>query len=175
MIDARLQLALDGGLELPEEGKIAVFHPPPEADLGALPQDRCAVLQDFKPSYDAFAERGFSVMRTTRDRYCAAIACLPRSKAQARALVAEACSVSDGPVVVDGQKTDGIDSMLREMRSRVTVHGPISKAHGKLFWIDPGASDFFTDWTEGPALTEVGFWTAPGVVSADGGDLASAL
>ncbi len=35
--------------------------------------------------------------------------------------------------------------------------------------------DFFADWAEGPALTDGGFWTAPGVFSADGVDLASAL
>ncbi len=176
MIDARLSLALDGGgLEFPEAGKIAVFRPSVEADLVGLPVERCQIIHDFKTFYDAWTERGYDVVRNTKDRYAAVIVCLPRAKAEARALIAEACAVSDGPVVIDGQKTDGADSILREMRGRVTVAGPIAKAHGKLFWIGPAATDFFADWHAGPALTDAGFWTAPGVFSADGIDLASAL
>ncbi|MGC1498235.1 MAG: class I SAM-dependent methyltransferase [Sulfitobacter sp.] len=176
MIDARLQLALDnGGLELPEEGRIAVFRPPVDADLDGLPIDRCQIIHDFKPFYEAWAERGYEVARNTKDRYAATIVCLPRSKVEARALIAEACAVCDGIVVIDGQKTDGADSILKEMRKRVTVQGPISKAHGKMFWISEPAADCFADWLIGPSQTEGGFWTAPGVFSADGVDLASAL
>nr|WP_216859464.1 class I SAM-dependent methyltransferase [Sulfitobacter aestuariivivens] len=164
-----------GGFDLPDTGQIAVFHPPVDAELDVLSKERCHIIQDFKPFYDAWEARGYAVMRNTRERYAASIVCLPRSKVQARAMIAEGCAVSDGPVVIDGQKTDGIDSILREMRARVTVQGPISKAHGKLFWIEAGASDFFADWEVGPALTEGGFWTAPGVFSSDGVDLASAL
>ena len=176
MIDARLPLALDSdGLAVPVEGMIAVFHPSADVDLDRLPQDRCHIIQDFKPAYDAWAAKGFSVMRTTRERYAMSIVCLPRAKAQARAMIAEACAVSDGAVVIDGQKTDGADAILKEMRKRVTVSGPVSKAHGKLYWIASGAAEFFADWAQGPALTDGGFWTAPGVFSADGVDLASAL
>lgn len=175
MIDTRLELALQGGLELPEEGLIAVFRAKPEAQLSALDADRCHIIQDFKPSFDAWEQRGYTAARMIRDRYAAAIVCLPRAKAEARALIAEACATCDGIVVIDGQKTEGIDSIFREMRARVTVNGPISKAHGKLFWIDPAATDFFADWAQSPAVTEGGFWTAPGVFSADSVDLASAL
>ncbi|SFE77428.1 16S rRNA m(2)G 1207 methyltransferase [Sulfitobacter brevis] len=176
MIDARLQLALDGsGLEVPEEGQIAIFRPSVDADLAGLPVERCKIIQDFKPFHDAWAARGYDVAQVTQERFAMAIVCLPRSKVEARALIAEACAVCDGQVVIDGQKTDGIDSILREVRGRVTVQGPISKAHGKLFWIDTPSTDFFEDWVAGPALTEGGFWTAPGVFSADGVDLASAL
>lgn len=175
MIDTRLDLALQGGLELPDEGLIAVFRAKPEAQLSALDADRCHIIQDFKPSYDAWEQRDFKAVRMIRDRYAAAIVCLPRAKAEARALIAEACATCDGVVVIDGQKTEGIDSILREMRARVTVNGPISKAHGKLFWIDAAATDFFTDWAQSPSMTPGGFWTAPGVFSADAVDLASAL
>ncbi|MGJ8626098.1 MAG: class I SAM-dependent methyltransferase [Sulfitobacter sp.] len=176
MIDARLQLALNGGgLELSEDGKIAVFQPPVDADLDDLPVDRCQIIHDFKPFYDAWANRGYDVSRTTKGRFAATIVCLPRAKVEARALIAEACAVSDGLVVIDGQKTDGVDSILKEMRARVTVNGPISKAHGKMFWISAPAADCFADWVTAPAKTDGGFWTAPGVFSADGVDLASAL
>lgn len=175
MIDARLELALQGGLDLPKEGLIAVFRPGADAQLAGLDADRCHVIQDFKPLFDRWQDRGYMAVEMVSDRYAAAIVCLPRAKAEARALIAQACAACDGIVVIDGQKTDGIDSIFREMKQRVTVNGPISKAHGKLFWIDPSATDFFTDWLEPPALTPDGFWTAPGVFSADAVDLASAL
>ena len=176
MIDSRLQLALDGGgLEVPVEGTIAVFQPPRDADLPGLDKSRVQIIQDFKPDFDAWTARGYDVVRTVKGRYSACIVCLPRAKAEARVMIAKACEVSDGVVVVDGQKTDGADSILREMRARVTIQGPISKAHGKMFWISDPAADFFVDWAQGPSLTEGGFWTAPGVFSADGIDLASAL
>ncbi len=176
MIDARLQVALNGGgLDLPEEGRIAIFRPPAEADLEGIVPDQCDIIQDFRPLHEAWEGRGYTARQGPEGRYAAAIVCLPRAKAEARTLIAEACAVSDGIVVIDGQKTDGVDSIFREVRDRVTHQGPISKAHGKLFWIEPGATDFFADWAQGPALTEGGFWTGPGVFSADEVDFASAL
>mgnify|MGYP003111120790 CR=1 FL=1 len=119
MIDPRLELALNGGgLDLPETGVIAIFQPPVDADLAGLPVERCKIIHDFKPAYDAWTARGYEAAHSVEGRYAAAIVCLPRAKHEARALVAQACAVSDGPVVVDGQKTDGADSILREMRSR---------------------------------------------------------
>lgn len=176
MIDARLALALEGeGLELPDEGTIAVFQPPRDADLPGLAKDRVQIIQDFKPDYDAWTARGYDVVRGVKNRYAVCIVSLPRAKAEARAMIADACEVCNGIVVIDGQKTDGIDSILRDVRDRVTVSGPISKAHGKMLWISAPASDFFVDWKQGPSKTPGGFWTAPGVFSADGVDLASAL
>lgn len=176
MIDARLQLGISSeALDLPNEGQIAVFNPPDDADLAGLDPARCHIIHDFKPSFDSWAVRGFEVMHSPSTRYVATIVCLPRAKVEARAMVAEACTLSDGIVVIDGQKTDGVDSILKAMRARVSVEGPISKAHGKLFWINAPAADCFADWEAGPAMTEGGFWTAPGVFSADGVDLASAL
>ncbi len=136
MLDTRLTLALDGdGLMVPDEGMIGLFHPGRNNDLAALPRDRCHVIHDFKPDFDLWQGRGFDAMRNPHERYAMVIVCLPRAKAQARALIAEAFAVSDGPVVIDGQKTDGVDGLLREIKKRVNVQGPISKAHGKLFWI----------------------------------------
>ncbi|QUJ75820.1 class I SAM-dependent methyltransferase [Sulfitobacter albidus] len=176
MLDRRLPLALDGGgLDVPGEGRIAVFGPPVDADLDGLDPERIQIIDGFRPHVDAWAARGFDTVQVGEGPYAAALVCLPRAKAEARALIAEACAQSAGPVVVDGQKTDGVDSILKAMKDRVTVHGPITKAHGKLFWIDAPAADCFDDWVQGPAMTEGGFWTAPGVFSADAVDLASAL
>ncbi len=176
VIDARLQVALNGGgLTLPEEGRIAVYRPPVGADLVDVTPDRCDIIHDFKAFHESWEGRGYDAMQVPDGRYAASIVCLPRAKNEARALIADACARTDGVIIVDGQKTDGADSILKEMKARVTVQATVSKAHGKMFWIAEPAADFFADWEQGPAQTDGGFWTAPGVFSADDVDLASAL
>jgi 16S rRNA (guanine1207-N2)-methyltransferase len=176
MLDQRLPLALDGGgLEWPDKGSIAVFGPPSDADLDGIPKDRAEIIDGFYPAHTAWSARDYATAVVSEAPYVAAVVCLPRSKLEARALIAEACAQSGGVVVIDGQKTDGVESILKAMRARVTVHGPVTKAHGKLFWIDAPAAEFFADWAAGPELGDGGFWTAPGVFSADGVDIASAL
>lgn len=176
MIDARLSLALDGGgLVWPDEGRIAVFQPAVSAALNGIPAERAQIVQGFKPDHDAWLTRGYACSVAPEGRYSAAIIALPRAKIEARGLIASALECVDGPIVIDGLKTEGVDSILRDMRKRCSIIGPISKAHGKLFWINAVPPETFDDWAAGPVLTEGGFWTAPGVFSADAVDPASAL
>lgn len=131
------------------------------------------VITGFRPDYDAFAGQGVAVSVAPDGRYSAALICVPRAKALARALIAQAVSVTDGPVVVDGSKTDGIESLLKDCRKRVDVFGPVSKAHGKLFWFQAGPA--FEDWAARAHALDEGFVTAPGVFSADGIDAGSRM
>ncbi|PVA10825.1 MFS transporter [Pelagivirga sediminicola] len=172
MTGLRLSLALDGGLALPEDARVAVFEPTEDSDLSALPAAMCHVITGNKPASDHFAALGYTCNTQPEGRYGAALVCLPRAKDRARALMAGAADVTDGPVIVDGLKTDGIESALKACRARATCHGPINKAHGKLFWMDPAPD--LGDWRAGPPRDiGEGFVTAPGVFSADGIDPAS--
>ena len=45
MIDLRLDLALEGGLSLPGEGRIGVFNPPVEASLTALEKHDIEIVE----------------------------------------------------------------------------------------------------------------------------------
>lgn len=176
MVDARLALALDGGgLTLPDDAPCAVFGPPVDATLEALSEHSLEIIEGFKPAHEMWSNKGFACNVTPQGPYGSVVVCLPRSKADARAMIAQAMTLTKGPVVVDGQKTDGADSILKEMRKRTTLSGPISKAHGKLFWCVQADPDAFSDWQAGPELTPDGFWSAPGVFSADSIDPASAL
>lgn len=176
MIDARLSLALDGGgLVLPSEGRIAVYHPASGATLDGVPKDRVQIIADAKPDVDAWQTRGYDCAVESGGTYAASIVALPRAKSEARALISEAARRTTGCLIIDGQKTDGVESILREMRKRAVVDGLITKAHGKLFWLSATDPDAFQEWSAGPVMTSGGFWTAPGVFSADGVDPASAL
>ena len=171
----RLTLALlSGELVLPETGGISVLLPTPDNDLSALPQARVQVVQPFKPHHEYFRQAGYECV-TESDGPCAmVILCLPRAKAQARAMVHEASARSDGLVVVDGNKTDGIDSLYKDIRALVPVRGQLTKAHGRIFWFDAGADDF-ADWQSPTGQMADGYHTAPGVFSADSIDPASKL
>lgn len=161
-------------MRLPDAGRILIMNPPVDATLAALDPNRLAVVADLKPQVEVWRGRGVAVTTQAEGQHAAAIVCLPRAKPLARAMVAEAMAKAGEIVVIDGQKTDGVESLLREIRARAGVCGQVAKAHGKMFWLRP-APDIFTDWAQGPSRTAGGFWTAPGVFSADGVDPASEL
>lgn len=170
-MSTRLELALDAGLILEEP--VSVLRPTPDHDLSSLSQI-AEVVQPFKPFHDHFQRLGY-VTVPDGDTPCQSIVLfLPRAKALARALVHQALVRATGTVVVDGAKTDGVDSLLKDIRKRVPVEGPLSKAHGKIFWFQADA-DVFADWAAPANQLVDGFQTAPGVFSADGIDPASAL
>lgn len=174
MTGSRLNLVVaEGALPLPDVGRIAVFAPREGADLAALPKDRLELITGFRPDHDFFAGQGFTCSVVPEGRYGAAVVMLPRAKPLARALVAQAAAVTDGMVIVDGAKTDGVESMLKACRARTEVSAPVSKAHGKLFWFD--AAPVFGDWQGEDREIEGGYVTAPGVFSADGIDPGSRL
>ena len=129
-------------------------------------------IQGFRPDHDALAAQGFEAAVAPEGDYAAAVVFVPRSKSEARGLVARAAGlVPEGaPLVVDGAKTDGIDSLLRECRGRAEVGGVVSKAHGKAFWLR--APGDFAGWE----VAAEGEWaTAPGGFSEGGVDRGSAL
>jgi 16S rRNA (guanine1207-N2)-methyltransferase len=186
----RLSLAFaPGGCVMPDEGRIAVFSPSAGLDLSALPKERVVILHPRRPDFESYEAAGFACLPGVSalpagETFAAAVVFLPRAKAEARLLVAQASAVTSGPVLVDGGKTDGIDSVLKSLRKLIEVSAPISKAHGKIFWFQGGntaLAGWMPDATNpdatNPAATgEVdGYVTAPGVFSADGIDPASAL
>ena len=61
---------------------------------------------------------------------------------------------------------------LRDLRDRVALSAPVTKAHGKLATFPAGAD--LSDWLAEPS-TVAGFQTLPGIFSADGPDRGSVL
>lgn len=169
MRSARLELALaSGALVLPAVGDIVVMRPRAGDDLSALPKDRVVVQTGFKPDHDYFAAQGY---RMGAADAALAIVCVPRAKAEARAMMAEAGLAQ--AIVVDGQKTDGIETLLKDCKALgLHVGEALSKAHGKLAVVTPAPQ--LADWVA--TATEFdGFRTLPGVFSADGPDRGSVL
>lgn len=168
---SRLTTALEEGLTLPE-GEILVLRPPVAMDLFMLPPERVAIHHGFRPDRDAWAGAGLRVVDEPTPA-AVALVCVPRSKALARGLVAEAARLAPF-VLVDGQRTDGVDALWREVRGRREGVEGLAQGHGRLFWFAGGAG--FEDWAlPGPVQGEGGLWTQPGVFSADGPDRGSLM
>lgn len=170
---ARLDLALDSGAWiLPPAGDIAVLRPRAGDDLSALPASRVVVLTGFRPDQDYFAAQRY---RVEGKGFTAALICLPRSRAEAQAMIAQALALV-GPVgrlAIDGQKTDGFDSAVKDLRGAGFALGEvISKAHGKFVSFEAAPAP--AGWAAADARFD-GFITRPGVFSADGPDKGSEL
>jgi 16S rRNA (guanine1207-N2)-methyltransferase len=156
---------------LPREGRIGVWGATAGDDLSALPKDRVSVVQGFRPDHDALARQGYAVEPPAEGRFAMAIVFLPRARAAARARIAEAARLSDGPLVIDGAKGDGIDGILRDVRARAEVGEAISKAHGKVFAARAATSP--TGPMPGRGRSRAASSRAAGVFSADGPDRGS--
>ncbi len=174
MFQTRYPLALkDGALTLPDTGSIVVFGPAADANLSDLPKDRCVIVAPDYPVHTAWQKRGWTVSATPPEgEFAAAIVCVPRAKALAQAWIAAASAATNGGlIVVDGQKTDGIESLLKALSKKATTLGVISKAHGKIAWMTDADVQ---DWTATTKVLPDGNITRPGVFSADGLDKGTA-
>lgn len=179
MKQSRLTTLLEETPELlPASGTVLVLGPRAASDLSALPMDRVRAVQGFRPDHDALAAQGYKVTPEPEGNdHTAALVILPRSRAEGRAMVAEAAArVRPGaPVWIDGQKTDGIDTMLRDLRGRAGVAASLVKAHGRIFAFAGGDAAPFADWQAQPLTPAEGFRTMPGVFSAEAVDRGSQL
>lgn len=176
MRSERLTFAVaTGALVVPGQGRIAVFGPAVPQEIALFPKERVQIITRQKLDHDAFAGLGYDVAGVADPGAALALVCVSRARAATQALIAAAVAglSPDGVLVVDGQKTDGIDTMIRALKPLCRMGDPVVKAHGRLVVVAPGAD--VADWTAHPTRIEDGFVTRPGVFSADGPDPASVL
>jgi 16S rRNA (guanine1207-N2)-methyltransferase len=175
MRSARLKMALETGvMRLPEAGQIAVYHPLGGDDLSMLPRERLRIETAFKPDIGGFSAQGYALGGEGPDAL--AVVCLPRAKALAHALMHRAMAnlAPGGVMVLDGQKLEGIEAALKEIKGLGLAMGEVfSKAHGKLIALEKGVLP--EAWADSETEIADGFVTKPGVFSADGPDRGSLL
>lgn len=170
MAQPRLNTALNEGLLTLPNGRIAVLRPPVGYDLSEVPRDALWISHGFAPDHAYWADAGYDVGPQPGD-LAAVIVVVPRSKALARAMVAQAVEMAP-LVIVDGQRTDGVDSLFKEMRKRLGDISSVPKAHGRLFWFDtPGP---IPEWKAAFSKSPDGYVTQPGVFAEGGTDKGSA-
>ncbi|WP_253949200.1 class I SAM-dependent methyltransferase [Mangrovicoccus sp. HB161399] len=162
---------------MPAAGRIAVFDPPEPPVLPGIAPERIEVISPSARLHAACAARGIAARTEPGGGYAAALVFLGRARPASRLRIAEAAAAlpEGAPLLVDGQKTDGVEPALKECRERVEVSDSFVKSHGRLFWF--AAAPVFGDWARIAAdWPMVGkFRTGPGVFSADGVDPGSKL
>ncbi len=172
MSQSRLSTALDEGLIALPVGNIAILRPPAIYDVSALPRAAVQIVHGFYPEYAAWESAGDPVSQDL-DQVSVAIVVVPRAKALARAMVAAACAKAD-LVIVDGQKTDGVDSLFKACRKMIGDLPSLTKGHGRIFWF--AATEAFADWAAPqPEKGPHGYFTTAGVFSDGSVDPGSAL
>lgn len=176
----RLEHGIDQG-QLPIEltARALVLRVKPSA-LWSEFEDVTAT-QSFRPDYDALIAQGLDVTDDPQGPFDTAIVQITRSKEETKSLIAQALQLlaPNGLLVLDGSKTDGIDSHLKALKKITPVEGTFSKAHGKTVWVSrpdvlPAEIEDWHVFSE-PGQTKDGFWTKPGLFSADGLDAGTVL
>nr|WP_252727205.1 class I SAM-dependent methyltransferase [Paracoccus sp. C2R09] len=149
-------------------------------NLHPLSPETLTVLQRQYADHAGLKARGIEAVTALSGdaRFDLAIVRLARAKAAARADIALAAGhlPAGASLWIDGQKTDGVDSILKELRKLAHVDEVTSKAHGKIFRVGIPQGDWIpAEWHAREHEAAPGFVTLPGVFSADGIDPGSAL
>jgi len=177
MRETRISLALQDAGGLPQAGRILIVRPTAATDLSDLPRERSVIVSGFHPDLDHWRAAGWQVGRVPEGDFVAAVLILPRAKALAHALIHDLSGLlpTGAPILIDGQKTDGIDAALKDLRERAAIAASVSKAHGRAIVVANPGPAAFADWQGGAYQVAPGFVARPGVFSADGIDGGSAL
>lgn len=171
-------LHADGTLAL-DQGCVLALNAAPAPILRECAKLDC--IQPLRPINDALRQSGHTVVQGPTGQYRTTLLRLPRSRDEARGMFAQAWDVTepDGIIAVTGAKTDGIDALIKGLRTLGLAVETRPKAHGKVVWLHRSQApvDGLNDWAAAakPRKTASGFFTAPGLFSADGIDPGSAL
>ncbi len=159
---SRLHTALDEGLDL--DGPMHVMRPPAGYDLAG--RTDISVEATFYPDHQYWQAMGLVGNGAGR---AGTLVVLPRSKTLARAMITDAIAAG-GTVIIDGQKTDGIEGIYKDIRKLTSINGVVAKGHGRLFWFDAGKAPAWDTSVKSPD----GYKTVAGVFSETKIDAGSA-
>lgn len=168
----RLSLALRSeALSLPETGTIAVLRATPSEFVLSADPERIVCEQGFRPIHDVLAARGVPMERHVEGPVAAVVVNLNRARAENLGNVGRGLRMlgPGGLLVVDGAKTEGVDSLARQVGKAVPLDGQFPKAHGRAFWLTRPETmpPEVSEWVAGaePRKNGAGFMTGPGMFS----------
>lgn len=162
--------------DLPVTGPILFIRATSGPALGLIGPGRLLCEQSLRFAHDLLGEQGFEVTPRAEAPVAAAIVALTRSRAENFGNIARALGLlpEAGLIVVNGAKTEGVDSLAKQVGAVLPLEGQLTKAHGRVFWLRRPASlpEAVDRWREAarPARNADGFFTEPGIFSAEGID-----
>lgn len=169
---SRIRTAIDDGLLALPAGNVTIIRPDASFDIGSFSDRDVTVCTTVAGDQKRWEMSGYATTSTIPKSEISVVS-IPRSKAFAKSLVAQAAENS-ALVVVDGTKTDGIDSLFNATRKVLGDLPSVTKAHGRVFWF--AGTDALKAWRVGaPERGEHGFFTTAGVFSDGAIDKGSVL
>ena len=177
MTGSRLSDALAEAGGLPDAGRILVLRPRADSDLSGLPRDRTVVVTGFRPDHDASAERGYCGCRSPRRDVRGS----GRFRAARQGLGPRAGRRGGGPGFA---RRSGLGGRAKDRRRRCAVprlphtdrgDGGVVQVAWPGLRLRRAGGAVFAGWAARLAEPVPGFFTLPGVFSADGVDPGSAL
>ena len=163
------------GPVFPLDNEAIFFNPETPSHCLSLSLDKLVAYQTLFPVVDQLETAGIKCVQSISQRkFNLAIISIPKSKKLARLLIYLAPkAVREGLIIVDGNKSNGIESIIRDLEKKIKITNFISKAHGKTAWFEtPADLEMYKD---SPLQIEGGFETQAGVFSSDGVAPASKL
>lgn len=142
-----------------------VLRARPSAALTQLPW---LCEQGAKPLHDALVAQGARVWAdlgaedAPKGPFPAAAVAMTRHKAENRANLARAWNMTrpGGWVLVAGSKTDGVESLQKDLRKLVDLDGVLPRNHGRVLWMQrtettpPAFADWLTDAARAPRIDD---------------------
>jgi len=171
---SRLAFALERGhIESLKDKQLLLLNPPTNIDLSLFSNSHTKVQQSFFPAYTKLVERGLSVAPVFSEKKLLEVCVVhcTRSKMGTLNLIYQAIKLLKprGLVIIDGMKTAGIESILKELLIPFNQLRNISKYHGKLIWFNkPAVEPNIEKWVSTPNIVEGGYITFPGVFFFEG-------
>ena len=158
-----------------QDNEAIFFNPETPSDCLSLTLDKLVAYLTLFPVVDQLETAGIKCVQSiSQQKFNLAIISIPNSKKLARHLIYLATkAVPEGLIIVDGEKSNGIESIIRDLKKYTKITNVISKAHGKTAWFETPAN--FEMYKDVPLQIEGGFETLAGVFSSDGVDPASEL
>lgn len=173
----RLAIAIESqAVILPDQGPILVLRATPSDALDLMDRSRLLCEQGFRPVHDALADRGYDVTPHATAPAAAVVVMLTRARAENLGNIARGLRAlpPGGLLVVNGAKTEGVDSLAKLVAAELPLDGQETKAHGRVFWLRRGDTlpEAVARWADADTLraNADGFFTAPGMFSPDGID-----
>ena len=163
------------GSVFPQDTEAIFFNPETPSHCLSLSLDKLVAYQTLFPVVDQLEKAGIKCVQSISQwKFNLAIISIPKSKKLARHLIYLATkAVPKGLIIVDGDKSNGIESIIRDLKKHTNITNVVSKAHGKTAWFEtPADLEMYKD---SPLQIEGGFETQAGVFSSDGVDPASKL
>lgn len=144
----------------------------------AIGPERLVCEQSFRPEYDRLLSAGFVVETSADRKFSLVLLNATRSRTETLGNIARSWAMLDsgGVMLVNIDKTEGADSLLKHLRARLPVTEAVSKSHGRLIRLDRGTQPA-PDWAAAlaPLRNAESYFTVPGVFGADKGDGGSKL